>query len=158
MVIPITPGVTQLFARLTRVARVIPIEQPSFFAPASGSGVTPGIILSPENGLTKSNYTASFCGTQIQSGTVFAPSATSIIIPVSTTRSIDTVPSDTSVNTVLQVRNASLATACNDDASGLGTKSRVKPLPGATATTFKILVAARANTIPGSVIRVYITY
>lgn len=159
MVIPITPGYTQLFARLTRVARVIPVEQPAFFAPASsGSGVTPGIILSPENGLARTSYSGTFCGTSILSSTVFAPSATSIIIPVTTTRSIDTVPSDTSVNTVLQVRNASLATSCNDDAYGLGTKSRVKPLPGATSTTFKLLVAARANTSPGSIIRVYITY
>jgi hypothetical protein len=159
MLIPIEPGAGQLFARLTRVARVIPVNQGGFFAPAAtGSGVTPGIILSPENGLKSIIYSGSFCTFPVDSPSVFSQSATAITIPVTTTRFIDTMPSDTSVNTVLQVRNASLATVCSDDANGLGTKSLVKPLPGSTSTTFKILVGARANTFPGSIIRVYINY
>jgi regulation of enolase protein 1 (concanavalin A-like superfamily) len=150
MLVPMEPGVSQLFARLTRVEKVFVVNQ--------AKSITPGIILSPENGLRTTNYAGSLCSFPVQTGSVFSQSATALTIPVSSTRFIDTVPSDTSVNTVLQVRNTGLATACNDDAINLGTKSKVKPLPGSSSTSFKILVGARAGTSPSATIRVGINY
>ena len=146
MSIPLRPEDSQLFARLSRVEKVIVASQ--------AKSITPGIILSPENGLLATNLTSSLCAFPVVAGSVFYSAP--ISIPTSTTRFIDTTQSDTSVDTVLQVRNTFLGVLCSDDAAPYGTKSKVKPLP--SGSKFTIMVGSKAGTLPTSVIRAYINY
>ena len=163
MLVPIEPGVSQIFARLSRVARVSVANQ--------AKSLTTGIILSPGSGLKTTTLTGSFCADAqscddppypVNTSSVYRQTATTILIPNTSTAAVDTTGSGTSVDTVLQVRNTSNlpCAKCSDDATGLGNKSLVKPLPlPATGTSryYTLLVAASQSAAYTSPIQVYIT-
>ena len=162
MLVPLAPGQSHLFARAVRVERIIVASQ--------AKSITQGLILSPGSGLTVSTLTGSFCN---NSGTCDDPAyavVTSSVyksgtynIPLTSTASVDTILSGTSVDTVLQVRNSLNLSCpkCSDDATGLGNKSMVKPLPTAlspTARNYTVLVGASQSSTYLAPIQVYITY
>lgn len=162
MSIPLVLGQSHLFARAVRVERIIVASQ--------AKAVTQGLILSPGSGLTLATSTGSFCNNAGACDDPAYPVVTSSVyksgtynIPLTSTASVDTILSGTSVDTVLQVRNSLNLSCpkCSDNATGLGNKSLVKPLPtalSATARNYTVLVGASQSSTYLAPIQVYITY
>lgn len=156
MTVPFSLSRTRLFLRLRRVQRVIP--DPPFL-------LSTGIILSPNNGLTSSSSANTLCcpSYTVVPAYAYALSSGQVIAAKGTPVTFTTADSDLTVDTVLQVRNATgIATSDNLGAGSYKSKVLETTIASSMTNVFSMIVAPKASppagyTSPG-VIRITVTY
>lgn len=160
LLLPIMQDGTNAAARLMQIPRAL-IDQPLFLRlakvfkviPQNPLSISPGIILSPENQyLSSAPGTAnSLCNSSaftVISSTAYAQTSAQIIAPSSTVVTFTTADSDTSVDTVLQVRRLVSGT-CDDNALSDRKAQVLMTMTPSTTTlvtnSFSLIVAVKTN-------------
>jgi len=150
MNIPLALGGNRLFVRLIKVDVLIP--------KILSIGVSPGTILSPGNGMMPLGNSGNvFCGNTINFLAAYA-SIAPFTIPAGKVGTFNTTASDYSVDTYLQLRDASLVnTRCNDDSAG-NLKSQVLTSAFNQASgNFSFVVVSKTDGAAGA-IKVRVNY